>query len=195
MGFNSSLAARVGRHFFQCNLQTKRVKYLQELNHDIRHHYRGSYPTLLDAPSQQWQQQQQLPQQQYQGAAKISRYAFPEYDDECNAKEFAQRRQSLRELGLDPSVNGSSDHLHHLNRHDRYLEEVYSLNNTNASNAGALVGESNSFHSSTGDDNLTSLPCHHVFSHRLAGGHTIHGHVRPHQQCIESKTNYHPYIL
>eukprot|EP00804_Cyclotella_cryptica_P003230 CCRYP_010488-RA/>CCRYP_010488-RA protein AED:0.00 eAED:0.00 QI:141/1/1/1/0/0/2/132/1155 len=94
-----------------------------------------------------------------QGGAKIARFAFPEYEDRCNAQEVANRHAVMQRT-YGGGVNTSPG----LNRHDLYLEEAFSLpSDNNGGNAARST---------------PLLPSYHVFSHRLANGAIVHGHVR-----------------
>lgn len=112
-----------------------------------------------------------------QGAAKIARFTFPEYEDRANAQEASQRQAFLSRFPPG-EYNGPS-----LNRHDAYLEEVSSPPTVNANNSGVGLSASGGGapnNNATDGNNIPSksLPSHHVFSHRLANGTIIHGHVR-----------------
>jgi len=101
---------------------------------------------------------------------KIARFAFPEYEDHCNATDFSQWQQTKQKMGWNESNSGN------LNRHDGYLEEVYSMTgNSLGSQNSSSGGNSGSAQSSSSP---LPLPSYHVFSHRLANGSTVHGHVR-----------------
>lgn len=83
-----------------------------------------------------------------QGAAKICRFAFPEYEDRSNAQEAANRHALLQRTGASTSPG--------YNRHDVYLAQAFC----------------------PPENCVPPLPSHHVFSHRLANGVVVHGHVR-----------------
>ncbi|KAL7532625.1 hypothetical protein ACHAXR_006917, partial [Thalassiosira sp. AJA248-18] len=133
-----------------------------------------------------------------QGAAKIARFAFPEYEDRCNATNVAQWQATKSKVGWNDSNSGN------LNRHDGYLEEVYSTTMESGGNGGGGGGNAggagnniNNNSSTPGYNNSANgnqanmnnntssrqshplpLPSYHVFSHRLSNGAVIHGHVR-----------------
>ena len=83
-----------------------------------------------------------------QGAAKICRFAFPEYEDRSNAQEVANRQALLQRTGASTSPG--------YNRHDVYLAQAFC----------------------PPENCVPPLPSYHVFSHRLANGVVVHGHVR-----------------
>ncbi|KAL7519942.1 hypothetical protein ACHAWX_004696 [Stephanocyclus meneghinianus] len=95
-----------------------------------------------------------------QGGAKIARFAFPEYEDRCNAQEVANRHAVMQQT-YGGGVNTSPG----LNRHDLYLEE-------------AFPAPSSDTNGGSGARSSPVLPSYHAFSHRLANGSIVHGHVR-----------------
>ncbi|KAL7427684.1 hypothetical protein ACHAXH_001437, partial [Discostella pseudostelligera] len=108
------------------------------------------------------------------GTAKIARFTFPEYEDSTNAKDVMNWHAQQSKLKWNAS-NSSN-----LNRYDGYLEGIYShadLSGAVGANNGGYGGASTG-----GGDNSNfpsvSLPSQHVFSHRLANGTILHGHVR-----------------
>ena len=132
------------------------------------------------------------------GAAKIARFAFPEYEDRHNATEVASWQAMQQKFGWNECNSGN------LNKFAGYLEDVYSLSvsgtagGTNASASGGAAtttagaggaqttnGANHNYASnstpttnSTTPSSALTLPSYHVFSHKLSNGCTIHGHVR-----------------
>ena len=111
------------------------------------------------------------------GVAKMSRFAFPEYEDTFNAKEVAQRQALLARSPQTPDGTSGAN----LNRHDAYLEEVYAPSASANSSQTSAVNATSTFVTGNKNNNnnwSNSLPSYHVFCHRLANGTEIHGHVR-----------------
>ena len=94
--------------------------------------------------------------QQSQGGAKVARFAFPDYEDRTNAQEVANRHSLMQRTGASSSPG--------YNRHDVYLEQAFSPPENGS---------------------VPALPSYHVFSHRLANGLVIHGHVRKYLRPID----------
>jgi len=99
-----------------------------------------------------------------QGGAKVSRFAFPDYEDRAYAQEFALRQEYKSRFP------GGPEH----NRYDAYLEETLSTMNA----SGNVSNTYNSANANSPNSNSPKLPSYHTFSHRLANGMTVHCHVR-----------------
>lgn len=109
------------------------------------------------------------------GTAKIARFAFPEYEDSTNARDVMNWHAQQSKLKW--NANNSSN----LNRYDAYLEGIYSHSDLASAAGGGTSGGYGGATTGGGDNSnfpSTSLPSQHVFSHRLANGTIVHGHVR-----------------
>ena len=86
------------------------------------------------------------------GVAKMSRFAFPEYEDTFNAKEVAQRQALLARSPQTPDGTSGAN----LNRHDTYLEEVYAPSASVNSSQTSAVNATSTFVTGNKNNNNNS---------------------------------------